>query len=226
MSRRPSTCWQRCAEGSDQAVCQKIVDLLKKGISPQSIWDAILTGSTELLMRRPGIVSLHSVTSSNALRYAYEQSGNDETRRWLLLQNAAFVTLFRKELLQREKLDRLPGIAIDKLEAVSPKASGKDAIAEIFGELNKNRENAAQKVLGYLKGHGQPKELIDAARLLIFLKGNDTHDYKFSSAVLEDYYHVSPAWRDRFLAASVFHLRGSSEPDNRLVQRTRAALKA
>jgi len=60
---------------------------------------------------------------------------------------------------------------------------------------------------------------------LIFLKGNNSHDYKFSSAVLEDFHHVSPAWRDRFLAASVFNLRGSGDKDNSLVNRTRAALK-
>ena len=71
-----------------------------------------------------------------------------------------------------------------------------------------------------------PQPLIDAARRLIFLKGNDSHDYKFSSAVLEDYYHVSPAWRDRYLAASVFNLCGSIGPDNDLVKRTRAALQA
>jgi hypothetical protein len=212
-------------EASDPEVCQKIVALLKKGISPKSIWDAILAGSTELLMRKPGIVSLHAVTTSNALRYAYEQSSNDETRRWLLLQNAAFVTAFRKELLQREKIDQLSGPTIDKLEAVSPKASGSAGVEEIFAELTKDRIVAAKKVLGYLKDRSNPKELIDAARLLIFLKGNDTHDYKFSSAVLEDYYNISPAWRDRYLAASVFHLRGSGEPDNKLVQRAREALK-
>jgi hypothetical protein len=59
---------------------------------------------------------------------------------------------------------------------------------------------------------------------LIFLKGNNAHDYKFSTAVLEDYYHVSPAWRNRFLASSVYNLRGSAGSDNALVQRTRAAL--
>jgi len=47
---------------------------------------------------------------------------------------------------------------------------------------------------------------------------------KFSSAVLEDYDHVSPRWRDRFLAASVFDLRGSGDADNELVKCTRAAL--
>jgi hypothetical protein len=66
--------------------------------------------------------------------------------------------------------------------------------------------------------------LIDAARLLVFLKGTNAHDYKFSSAVLEDYYHVSPSWRNRYLAASVFNLRGSRLADNQLVERTRAAL--
>jgi hypothetical protein len=42
--------------------------------------------------------------------------------------------------------------------------------------------------------------------------------------VLEDYAILSPAWRDRFLAASVFNLRGAGDPDSDHVQRTRAAL--
>jgi len=42
--------------------------------------------------------------------------------------------------------------------------------------------------------------------------------------VLEDYQNVSPALRARFLAASVFNLRGSGDADNDLVKRTRAAL--
>jgi hypothetical protein len=57
------------------------------------------------------------------------------------------------------------------------------------------------------------------------LKGTNSHDYKFSSAVLEDYEHLSPPWRDRLLASSVFYLRGSGEKDNHLVQRTRDALR-
>ena len=83
---------------------------------------------------------------------------------------------------------------------------------------------AARKTLGYLQSHPEPGELIDAARLLVFFKGNDSHDYKFGSAVLEDYFNVSAGWRDLFLAASMFILEGSGKPDNRLVQRTRAAL--
>ena len=49
---------------------------------------------------------------------------------------------------------------------------------------------------------GDAKPFIDAAQRLIFLKGTDSHDYKFSSAVLEDYLPSVPELRDRFLAAS------------------------
>jgi hypothetical protein len=56
------------------------------------------------------------------------------------------------------------------------------------------------------------------------MKGRDSHDYKFSSAIIEDYRYLSPAMRDRFLAASVHWLKGSDEPDSPLVERSRAAL--
>ena len=75
-----------------------------------------------------------------------------------------------------------------------------------------------------MKDHPQPKEWIDAARVLIFLKGTNSHDYKYSSAILEDYQSMAAPWRDRYLAASAFYLKGSSDPDNQLVQRARAAL--
>jgi hypothetical protein len=66
--------------------------------------------------------------------------------------------------------------------------------------------------------------LMAAGRRLIFTRGTDSHDYKFSSAVLEDFYHATPPWRQRLLATSMFNLRGSGGQDTTLVQRTRAAL--
>ena len=63
--------------------------------------------------------------------------------------------------------------------------------------------------MGYSTIKRDAKPFIDAARVLVFRKGNDSHDYKFSSAVLEDYRRVSPRWRDRYLAASVFNLQGT-----------------
>ena len=105
-----------------------------------------------------------------------------------------------------------------------PKESGAKAVEEIFADLSKDKATAARKVLGYLKADPDPKPLTDAARRLVFRKGNDSHDYKFSAAVLEDCGHISPAWRDRFLAASMYWLKGSGDADTALVRRTREAL--
>jgi hypothetical protein len=94
----------------------------------------------------------------------------------------------------------------------------------ILRNISDKPRQAATDVMTYLSANGDAQELIDAARLLVFFKGNNAHDYKFSSAVLEDYLNVSPAWRDKFLATSVFNLKGSGDNDNSLVKRTQAAL--
>jgi hypothetical protein len=208
-------------EGSSEDACDKVVELINRGVAPQSVWDACLVGAGELLMRQPGIVALHAMTSTNALRYAFDASGNDNTRRMLLLQNAAFLTLFREAMGGR---GRVSDEAVDRLEGLSPEAEGEAAIAEIFADVSEDRMRAAQKIFAVLQDGRPAGEIIDAARRLVFLKGDDSHDYKFSSAALEDYYKVSPAWRDRYLAASVFNLHGSGEPDNPLTHRIRSAL--
>ena len=204
-------------QGSDIEASDKVVELLNRGVAPQSIYDALFERSGELLMRAPGILSLHATTCTNAMHYSWQHCQEDETRRLLLLQNAAYLPLFRGS-------NKDTGVRIDELEGAPLTESGPGAIEEIFAEVSKNRLTASRKILTFLKGNPDPKPLADAARRLIFLKGRDAHDYKFSSAVLEDYHHLAPPWRDRFLAASVFNLKGSGAQDNELVKRTRAAI--
>ncbi|MCI0391616.1 MAG: twin-arginine translocation signal domain-containing protein [Acidobacteria bacterium] len=206
-------------EGSSDEACDKVVEQLNRGVAPQSIWDALFLGAAELLMRRPGILTLHAVTSTNALYFSYQNGASSKTQKLLLLQNAAFLPIFRGDRASKD------AVKIDLFEPLSIKAKDSLAIEEIFAEVSNNRMMAARKMLANLKENPQPEKLIGAARQLIFLKGNNSHDYKFSSAVLEDYFRISAAWRDRYLAASAFNLRGSGGPDNALVQRTRVALK-
>jgi hypothetical protein len=203
------------------AATDKVVDMLNRGVAPQSVHDGLFLAAGELLMRQPGIVALHAVTTTNAMHYAFQTVADDETRRLLLMQNASFLTMFREAMRSRGQVgaDR-----VDQLEGTKIDDSGDAAVAEIFRDVSGDRHQAAGKVLAYLDDGRQPKKLIDAARRLVFLKGNNAHDYKFSSAVLEDYDHVSPQWRNRFLATSVFNLRGSESPDNGLVNRIRQAI--
>jgi hypothetical protein len=205
-------------EASDDGASAQVVEILNRGVAPQSIWDSLFAAAGELLMRAPGIPSLHAVTTLNAVRHLFATSGDDETRRLLLLQAASFLPMFRETAARRGKLAE---VKIDGLEQAAP---GEKPVEEIFADVSRDKLSAARKALGYLKD-GDAKALIDAARVLIFLKGMDSHDYKFSSAVLEDHGHLSPAWRDRFLASSVYWLKGSGAPDNKLVGRIRAALR-
>lgn len=209
-------------EGSDQDACAEVVKLLNRGVSPQSVWDALFVGAGELLMRQPGIVALHAVTSSNAFRYAFSTTQDDDTRRMMLLQNAAFLPLFRSAMSSRGKVAES---CLDLLEPAEI-STGTDPVREILQDVSHDRTHAARKIISYVQNHPDPKEFMDAARLLVFFKGTNSHDYKFSSALLEDFQHVSPGWRGRYLAAGAFNLRGSADPENKLVHRTRAALQS
>jgi hypothetical protein len=208
---------QTIREGSAKDAGEKALELLNRGVAPQSLFDGCFDGAGELLMRAPGILSLHATTFTNALHYSWQHCRDDETRKILLLQNASFLPLFRGN--SKDK-----GLHIDKLEGAQLKDSSAGAIEEIFADVSSDKLSASRKIISYLQAHPDAKPLVDAARRLIFMKGRDSHDYKFSSAVLEDYNAMSPPWRDRYLAASVFYLKGSGDKDNDLVKRTRAAL--
>jgi hypothetical protein len=205
-------------EASWKPTCEQAVALLKQGVAPQSLWDAHFSAAAELVMRKPGIVALHAVTSTNALHYAFQNAANDQTRRFLLLQSAAFLSLFRQEVNAEN------GPKIDELEPAKAAPDRAKAVEEIFAEVARNKDSAARKAFAWFSSGGDAKPFIAAAQRLIYLKGNNSHDYKFSSALLEDYFNLSPNARDRFLAAGTYLLKGSSAPDNDLVARTRAAL--
>ncbi len=208
-------------QASPEDACQAVVTHLQNGLAPQCVWDAGFQFSSELLMRNPGIIALHAVTSANAMHYAYKACSEDRTRRLLTLQLAAFLTLFRQDPKDLEsKKERIHLLQPAELPSSTP-----DALETIFAELTKDRYTTAERILSFCQRHpANAKHFIDNARRMLFLKGNNAHDYKFTSAVLEDFYQISPGLREAFLAASVYNLRGASERDNPLVQRTRAAL--
>ncbi len=198
-----------------------VVELINGGVAVASVWDALFAGAAELLLRQPGIVALHAVTTTNALHYAFQHSRDDATRRFALLQNAAFLPMFREAMRGRGKLaDR----RIDRLQPADVGSDHPD-VAAILAEVTSDPLSAAGLMLGYLDAGGNAKDLMAAARRVLLAKGDDPHDYKFSGAVFEDYPAVSPAWRQRCLAASAVRLHGAGDRDNPLMARVRAAFE-
>lgn len=195
-----------------------VVEQLDRGVSARSMMAGCFLSAGELVMQAPAIISLHAMTFTNAVNYAWNRCRDRETRRMLLLQNASFLPLFK-----RHGGDR--GLLIDEIEPQTPEAEEPVAAAEeIFATLSDDPTKASAKVLGQLQRDPHPGAIANTARRLIFLKGSNSHDYKYSSAVLEDYEHLPSPARERLLAASVYLLRGSKADDNRLVRRTREAL--
>lgn len=212
----------RSGNGCD-AVSAQMIQILNAGVSPASIWDGLFLRAGELIMQQPGIVGIHCVTSINALHHGYQVSSNDETRRLLMLQAGAFLALFHGAMKSRGKLR--DDLHIDRLEKTAPKHSGAEAVDEVLHDVSGDRLTAARKTLALVESQNAvTEELMTAARRLIFSKGTDSHDYKFSSAALEDYYHATPAWRARYLATSMFNLRGLGDKNTSLLQRAQAAL--
>jgi hypothetical protein len=171
-------------------------------------------------MRKRGIVALHSVTTTNAIHYAYRTASDEKTRQFLLLQNASFLPLFREALGDPANLanDHIDEFVAEDGEDISV------SIPTIFETMGTDRREGSRQMFRYLAAGGDPRSVVDHARRLVFLKGNDSHDYKFSSAALEDYRVLSTPWRNRFLAASTYQLRNQGEATRPLVKRIRDAL--
>lgn len=205
-------------EASAEEAAKQAARLINKGAAAKSLWDAVFLSAGELLMRQPGIIGLHGLTTTNALHYASRTAANDDNRKLFLLQNCSFLPMFRQAAAGRGRLRRM------KLDDLKPAGTGgKVDVDDILADVSRDKNRAAGKIRQYLKSGGDARSLIHGARRMIFYKGNDAHDYKFSSAVLEDYYHISPKYREQFLATAAFNLTGSGGRDNPVVERTKAA---
>ena len=213
-------------QGSAEDAAAKVIELSHSGIAPQSLWDAIFVRSTETLLCQRGFVALHAVTTTSALHYAWQQAGDDRLRRQLLLYSAAFMPVFREDMIgDVQRGGKVTEVDVEKLEPAPINAKGGDEVGEILTDISGNRPLAARKLLTFTARNPLPVQFFDAARAMVFFKSNDVHGYKFSEAVFGDFRSVSPEWRNRYLAASANWLRGGSGPDSPLVARTRAALK-
>ena len=94
-----------------------------------------------------GIIALHSVTTTNAIHHAFQSATRADTRKFLLLQNASFLPMFREAARARGRLvDRNIMLMSPKGE----KSAATETVPETFELMGNNRMAAAEKLYGYL----------------------------------------------------------------------------
>ena len=201
---------------SEQAVAAS-VDLLVRGISADTIWEAVAMFAAELVMRRNNIVAVHANTTADAMRYCYAASAADAARRLLLLQAVAFMPRFRELASPRANASNR------RIDSVEPLPA--ESLDEMFETLGQSRYRAVRQALGWLETGGNPVALADRLRWYATLKNRGTHDIKFTEAMLENHRQLRFGWRNRLLAASLMYANASSVPDDETVLRAQSLLR-
>jgi hypothetical protein len=215
---------QALREASEDDAGALVVEQLRRGTSPVSIWEALFGAAGELILRRPGIVAVHAQTTASALNHVFRFSTDEGCQQLAMLQCAAFIAMFQGLVGgggARLNLDALEPLALE-----AP-ADG-DPVGEIFAGLWDDRGRAARKTLAYLSAGGGTDALVARARHHLAHNVRGSHDYKFAEAAFENAAHAGDqAWRGRLLAAAMGYLRGPGRGrSNRAVEEAVALLQS
>ncbi len=198
--------------GSDIEVSDRVFALLRRGVAPESLWEAIVVMAGELMLRKSGIFSVHANTTVHAMHYAYRITANSHTRALVLLQCASFMPGFRDFLPERQR-----NIDVDRLQPLSLDNASNDPLDEIFANVSDNRMLATRKVLGYLQAGGNVDELMARARHFVVYNTTGAHDYKFTEALFENAVFVRPPLRAVYLASGTLYYNGSKDRQNGVI---------
>ena len=193
-------------EVSELDAGRAVIDLLKHGVSTDSIWEGLFATAAELVLRRPSVVPVHAQTSANAFHYVFRHARDETTQLLALLQSAAFMPGFGRRVRNAR-----PDLRIDELEPLAVSGTGAAALRDAFSELPRDRISGARKALHYLQHGGSADMFVAIARRHLARNGRYAHDYKFTEAALENHREMAPtAWRDRILAASMAYFAESA----------------
>ena len=209
-------------EVSELDAGRAVVDLLKHGVSADSMWEGLFATAAELVLRLPAVVPVHAQTSANAFHYVFRHARAEETQLLALLQSAAFMPAFRRRVRNAR-----PDLRVDELEPLAVSGDGAEALRDAFSELPHARTSGARKALHYLQHGGCADTFVASARRQLARNGRQSHDYKFTEAALENHREMAPtAWRDRILSASMAYFTGPATAPSPVSQKALQLLKS
>lgn len=211
-------------DGETDEVCRKaVLELVDGKLHASELWNAVHLAAGELMMRLPGILGVHAITASNALRYSFRVAGSPDARLLLALQAIGWMTQFRNFMRTR---DGFGDAVITDLGSEDAAAPANVTVEEILSLVSSDRPQAARKAFRYAQANPDAREFKQAAQSLIFAKARDNHDYKYAAAVFEDHQHANRRWQPHLLATAAYNLRGSDLADSALMERAREASRS
>lgn len=215
-------------ESTAEEACTEVAARFAKGkMNAVTVWDAVHLAAAEVRMRaRSGaaIVGVHAVTAVNALHHAYLVMSEPQDRLLLLLQAVGWMGQFRKWAETRE--DSLRRFPINEMEPSADATPPDRGLTEILAGGPSNMDASAARVLRLARDLPARQAFLAAALRLTLTKADEVHYYKYLAAVIEDLPLVSPHWQPHFLAATVYYMKGSNDPEPTTIRRAREALRA
>jgi hypothetical protein len=194
------------AEAAVAAVAKASTD----GASAATLFDAMRLRALELLLNRPSLLAVHGLTAVDAFATVLARSQRDDTRRFALLQCAAWLGHYRGDLRVGDGSQR-----IDELEAL-PADAPPARVLELAAD---DRDVAIGHALHAAQTASGQAQLIEAARAVLVRKAQEHHDYKFAAAVFAQARAAHHELAPRLLAAAFAYLRHARQDDSEDVAR-------
>lgn len=194
---------------------ESVVTALGDGLCLDTLWDALLAASAEIVLRGNGGGGLHTFDAINALRSGASRASTPELRALLVLQGAVLLPSARLEGSDYNNPPPFREIEIDLLE----RGTAPSNVEALFERSGLGRgyvydPSPAHDTFAWFEAGGSVCEYVTRGRELVVEKGNvDAHFYKFPVAVFEEIERVDPFWVPRLLATEVLVNPGSTAED-------------
>lgn len=207
------------AGSADDVAEFAIAELRSGNLGARDVWDAVHLAAGELMIQQPGIYGIHTVTSTNALRYAYESSSEPTTRLLMLLQGLGWMSQFRKFMSGNPQ-----GLGASRITDLRLIDNAVPDVDRTFDAVGRDPLVAATQAMSFA-GKAENIELFTrTANRLLLRKASDAHDFKYSASLFEDLQLVGLHWRPQMLATATYYLRGTTAPDSPVMKQAREVL--
>jgi hypothetical protein len=217
---------------SPVAAQDRIVQALRDGLGPGTVWDGLRLCGSELFLRRPGrsastgrsaLLPVHALTVMNAFGHAWATTRLDSTRRLLILQAAAWLASIRDDLVGIVGLS-MKGPGLEALgRSGTEGTSGSERPARLEPVLERASPAEIRRHLDAQPSDAAP--YLAHLRRSVFRTVQEAHQFKYAAAMAEESRRVDPRWTSRVLAPGVDYLANPEDAETDVYRRSRQALR-